>query len=111
LTECIYRNEDEAEDGVLGQDAASYLRRILSWIMTLYYIPVFLGHDAASYLRRILSWIMTLYYIPVFLGYDAASYHRKFCPGLCYIISQQNSALGNDAASYRRRTPSSTTQL
>jgi hypothetical protein len=45
----IYQNENEAEVYFWGYDTASYLRKILSWIMTLYYIPDVLGYDAASY--------------------------------------------------------------
>jgi len=45
-------------------DSASYLRRILSWVMTLHHIPAALGYDAASYPRRILPTVMMLYHIP-----------------------------------------------
>ena len=75
----IYQSEDEAEGGVLG-------------------------YDITSYPRRILSWFMTLHHIPAVLGYDAASYPRRFCPGMCCIISQQNSVLGYDAASSQQNS-------
>ena len=48
-TEYIYQNGDEAEGGVLGYDTTSYLRRILSWVMTLYCIPAVLDYDTTSY--------------------------------------------------------------
>ena len=72
----IYQNEHKDESGVLGYDTASYLRRILSGVVTLHHIPAVQGYDAASYPRTLLSWVMMLHNVL-----------EEFYPVLCCIMS------------------------
>jgi hypothetical protein len=128
----IYWNDDEDEVSVLGYDNTSYVRRILSWVLTQHDIPEdsVVCYNASPYPRRfcpvlwwciipqkILSCITMLCHPRRFCPcYDCIisqkilSYvmlHRipeELCPGLwCFIISQKNCVLSYDAASYPRR--------